>query len=274
MNDQKITDNQEGDGINKNNAGVAKTAIPSIAAKRLGTILNTIISAVAGFLAAYIAFTALISNQIESELTKDKVRGKIANGIAEYVIGDIEERFPPALERLNSLLTGKLDKKMDVQKKELESFSIQLTDKMKIEIENHISMLRKDINDHISSPHVLTLPIGAITALGRLAKEPSHTTENNLRKQGWWICDGSEIKEADVINGTVPLTMTEFDTAFKMLQPVWGGNPTNKARTIETPDFRGRFLRGVAENKAQDPGLEERTWWSNLPGFGGTVSWI
>nr|WP_197486555.1 phage tail protein [Mucilaginibacter sp. L294] len=68
----------------------------------------------------------------------------------------------------------------------------------------------------------------------------SPTLSNNT---GWILCDGSA------------LTASIFPELFSCIGYLYGGYNDS----FNLPDYRGYFLRGLAVNSTQDPGLNNRT---------------
>jgi hypothetical protein len=92
--------------------------------------------------------------------------------------------------------------------------------------------------------HQAGLPVGAVTLFaGDLTKGQ---LEARLVNQGWLPCDGRQV----------------LISAYPVLNHVLSGL-YRSARTPDgsfcVPDYRGQFLRGVATEDSQDPGLKERT---------------
>ena len=87
----------------------------------------------------------------------------------------------------------------------------------------------------------ITTPVGAVTAYaGRM----NESVEAALASQGWLLCDGDAVSRA----------------RYKALYDVMGtSHGVGDGRlSFNLPDYRGRFLRGVAGASGRDPHTDER----------------
>ena len=95
---------------------------------------------------------------------------------------------------------------------------------------------KSSFSENISS---VSAPIGTIIGFtGEMSKE----NEENLKRQGWLLCDGRH------------LSQTEYKELFKRIGRAWGGDIS----TFNLPDFQGVFLRGVSGKSNRDPDSANR----------------
>jgi microcystin-dependent protein len=87
-----------------------------------------------------------------------------------------------------------------------------------------------------------TIPIGTIVAYGGPLNDAD---KSKLKELGWLPCDGSLLKKKDYIDLAITVDANYGGTG--------GGNGS-----FNLPDFRGRFLRGVTRNSANDPDAATR----------------
>jgi microcystin-dependent protein len=88
-----------------------------------------------------------------------------------------------------------------------------------------------------------TIPVGALAMFGGGIEG---LRINQLRQQGWLLCDGAPYAAGD-----------EYQALFNRIGMNYGGD--NDAKTFNVPDFRGRFARGTDHGRGKDPDAASRT---------------
>jgi microcystin-dependent protein len=82
-----------------------------------------------------------------------------------------------------------------------------------------------------------TIPVGSLAMFGG---NTEGLRINQLRQQGWLLCDGTAYAAGD-----------EYQALFNRIGNNYGGD--NDKKTFNVPDFRGRFARGTDHGRGKDP---------------------
>lgn len=94
------------------------------------------------------------------------------------------------------------------------------------------------------------MPIGTILAFAGTRDAFKEIHEPN----GWRLCEGQKVK---IMNDN-----PAHQLLYSVLQHSWNDSDSHNCDYFRLPDLRGQFLRGVADNKVQDPDIDKRIWTS------------